>query len=98
MKDFAGDLPTAEAETFYAVQQPIGKAITMAKTTVAAWHDKPTWYAVSTDDRTINPDLERFMANRMRAHTIELKSSHVSLLSHPTEVADLILEATGEQK
>jgi pimeloyl-ACP methyl ester carboxylesterase len=98
VKDFVGDLPTAEAETYYAVQQPIGKAITMAKTTVAAWHDKPTWYAVSTDDRTINPDLERFMANRMHAHTIELKSSHVSLLSRPTEVADLILEATGEQK
>jgi pimeloyl-ACP methyl ester carboxylesterase len=70
----------------------------MAKTTVAAWHDKPTWYAVSTDDRTINPDLERFMASRMRAHTIELKSSHVSLLSHPAEVANLILEASGEQK
>jgi pimeloyl-ACP methyl ester carboxylesterase len=98
VKDFAGDLPMADAETFYAIQQPIGKAITMAKTTVAAWHDKPTWYAVSTDDRTINPDLERFMANRMHAHTIELKSSHVSLLSRPTEVADLILEATGEQK
>ncbi|MFL9981905.1 alpha/beta hydrolase [Paraburkholderia sediminicola] len=98
VKDFAGDLPTAEAETYYAVQQPIGKAITMAKTTVAAWHDKPTWYAVSTDDRTINTDLERFMANRMHAHTIELKSSHVSLLSHPTQVANLILEATGEQK
>jgi pimeloyl-ACP methyl ester carboxylesterase len=98
VKDFAGDLPTAEADTFYAVQQPIGKAITMAKTTVAAWHDKPTWYAVSTEDRTINPDLERFMANRMHAHTIELRASHVSLLSHPTEVADLILEATGEQK
>ena len=98
MKDFAGDLPTAEAETYYAVQQPIGKAITMAKTTVAAWHDKPTWYAVSTEDRTINTDLERFMANRMHAHTIELKSSHVSLLSHPVEVANLILEATGEQK
>ncbi|MGE8165375.1 alpha/beta hydrolase [Paraburkholderia sp. NPDC080076] len=98
LKDFAGDLPTAEAEKYYAVQQPIGKAITMAKTTVAAWHDKPTWYAVSTEDRTINTDLERFMANRMHAHTIELKSSHVSLLSHPTEVANLILEATGEQK
>jgi len=98
LKDFAGDLPTAEAEKYYAVQQPIGKAITMAKTTVAAWHDKPTWYAVSTEDRTINTDLERFMANRMHAHTIELKSSHVSLLSHPTEVANLILKATGEQK
>ncbi|OBR46711.1 alpha/beta hydrolase [Paraburkholderia tropica] len=96
--DFAGDLPPVEAETLYAVQQPIGKAITMAKTSVAAWHDKPTWYAVSTEDRTIDPDLERFMANRMHAHTIELKSSHVSLLSHPTEVANLILEATGTQK
>jgi pimeloyl-ACP methyl ester carboxylesterase len=96
--DFAGDLPIAEAEADYAAQQPLGKAITMAKTTVAAWHDKPTWYAVSTEDRTINPDLERFMANRMHAHTIEIKSSHVSLLSHPTDVANLILEAAGEQK
>ncbi|WP_341315094.1 alpha/beta hydrolase [Paraburkholderia sp. IMGN_8] len=98
VKDFAGDLPTAEAETLYAVQQPIGKSIATAKTTVAAWHDRPTWYAVSTEDRTINSDLERFMANRMHAHTIELKSSHVSLLSHPTEVANLILEAAGVQK
>jgi pimeloyl-ACP methyl ester carboxylesterase len=98
LKDFAGDLPTAEAETLYAVQQPMGKPITMAKTTVAAWHDKPTWYAVSTEDRTINTDLERFMANRMHAHTIELKASHVSLLSRPTEVANLIIEATDVQK
>jgi hypothetical protein len=73
------------------------RLITMAKTTIATWHDKPAWYAVSTDDRTINPDLERFMANRMRAHTIEFKSSHVSLISHPTEVADLILEAAGKR-
>jgi pimeloyl-ACP methyl ester carboxylesterase len=98
VNDFAGDLPKAEAEKYYAVQQPIGKAIPMAKTTVAAWHDKPTWYAVSTEDRTINSDLERFMANRMHAHTIEIKSSHVSLISHPAKVADLILEAAGSQK
>jgi pimeloyl-ACP methyl ester carboxylesterase len=97
VKDFAGDLPTAEAEAYYAVQQPVGKAITTAKTTVAAWRDKPTWYAVSTEDRTINPDLERFMANRMKAHTIDIDSSHVSLISHPQEVANLILQAAGEQ-
>jgi pimeloyl-ACP methyl ester carboxylesterase len=96
LKDFGGDLPTAEAEAYYAVQQPMGKAITTAKTTVAAWHDKPTWYAVSTEDRTINPDLERFMANRMKAHTIEIDSSHLSLISHPQEVANLILEAAGQ--
>ena len=97
VKDFAGDLPTKEAQAYYAVQQPVGKAITSAKTTVAAWRDKPTWYAVSTEDRTINPDLERFMANRMKAHTVEIDSSHVSLISHPQEVADLILEAAGQQ-
>jgi pimeloyl-ACP methyl ester carboxylesterase len=97
VNDFAGDLPKAEAEKYYAVQQPMGRAITTAKTTVAAWRDKPTWYAVSTEDRTINPDLERFMAKRMNAHTIEIPSSHVSLISHPQEVANLILEAAGVQ-
>ncbi len=97
VKDFAGDLPVAQAETYYAVQQPMGRAITSARTTVAAWHDKPTWYAVSTEDRTINPDLERFMATRMKAHTVEIDASHVSLISHPQEVANLILEAAGQQ-
>lgn len=93
LKDFAGDLPPAEARVYYAVQQRMGKPVTQARTTVAAWRQKPSWYAVSTEDRTINPDLQRFMAKRMGAKTIELASSHVSLLSHPREVADLILQA-----
>ena len=50
-------------------------------------------YAVSTEDRTINPDLERFMAKRMGAKTIEVKASHLALISHPDEIAGLILEA-----
>lgn len=93
VKDFAGDLPAGEARAYYAVQQRVGKAITQARTTMAAWHEKPSWYAVSTQDRTINPDLERFMAKRMGATTVELPASHVSLLSHPQEVANLILKA-----
>jgi pimeloyl-ACP methyl ester carboxylesterase len=93
VRDFAGDLPAAEARAYYAVQQPMGKAVTQARTTVAAWRVKPSWYAVSTEDRTIDPDLQRFMARRMGAATIEIASSHVSLLSHPREVADLILRA-----
>jgi len=93
VKDFAGDLPVTEARAYYAVQQRMGKPVTQARTTVAAWHDKPSWYAVSTEDRAINPELQRFMAKRMGAKTIELPSSHVSLLSHPQEVAKLILEA-----
>ena len=94
LRDFAGDLPTSEARNYFAVQQPFARAITQARTTVAAWHVKPTWYAVSTQDRTIDPELQRFMAKRMGAKTIELPASHVSLLSHPREVADLIVSAT----
>jgi pimeloyl-ACP methyl ester carboxylesterase len=92
--DFAGDLPEQEARSYFAVQQPVAKAVTTAKTTVAAWRDKPSWYAVSTEDRTINPDLERFMAQRMKAHTVEIAASHASLISQPEKVADLILQAT----
>jgi len=63
--------------------------------TQAAWRSKPNYYAVSSEDRTIDLDLDRFRAMRMGAKTIELKSSHVSLISHPAELADLILEAAG---
>ena len=94
LRDFAGDLPASEARSYFAVQQPFARAITQARTTVAAWRVKPTWYAVSTQDRTIDPELQRFMAKRMGAKTIELPASHVSLLSHPQEVADLIISAT----
>ena len=95
LADFAGDLPPDEARELCAVQGPISDTLFAGRTTRAAWRDKPSWYAVSTDDRTIDPDLERFMAKRMGATTIELASSHVSLLSHPAEVAALILEAAG---
>jgi pimeloyl-ACP methyl ester carboxylesterase len=95
LRDFAGDLPEAKAKVLYAVQEPFHKALLAGKTTQAAWRSKPSFYAVSTEDRTINPDLERFMARRMRARTIEIRSSHLSLISHPKEVTDLILEAAG---
>jgi pimeloyl-ACP methyl ester carboxylesterase len=95
LRDFAGDLPEARAKVLYAVQWPFHKDLMTGKTKNAAWRSKPSFYAVSTDDRTINPELERFMAKRMGATTIELKSSHVSLISHPQEISDLILKAAG---
>jgi pimeloyl-ACP methyl ester carboxylesterase len=98
LHDFAGDVPEAKAKALYAVQWPFHKALLAGKTTHAAWRSKPSWYAVSTEDRTINPDLERFMAKRMGAKTIEVKSSHVSLISHPDVIANLILEAAGQTK
>jgi pimeloyl-ACP methyl ester carboxylesterase len=97
LRDFAGDLPEARARVLYAVQEPFNKAMLAGNTTEAAWRSKPSFYAVSTEDRTINPDLERFMAKRMGAKTIEVKSSHLSLISHPDEITRLILEAAGHQ-
>ena len=96
LHDFAGDLPEAKAKVLYAVQEPFHKALLTGKTTQAAWRSKPSWYAVSTEDRTINPDLERFMAKRMGATTIEVKASHLALISQPDAIARLILDAAGQ--
>jgi pimeloyl-ACP methyl ester carboxylesterase len=96
LRDFAGDLDPARARALYAVQAAGADALLTDRTTVAAWRSRPCWYQVSTEDRTINPELERFLAQRMKATKIELKSSHVSLLSHPREIADLILAAAGQ--
>src|SRR5262245_47646965 len=98
LRDFAGDLPEAKAKVLYAVQQPFEQALLTGKTTQAAWRSKPSFYAVSTDDRTIDPDLERFMAKRMGAKSIEVKASHVSLISQPEAIANLILEAAAQPK
>jgi len=95
LRDFAGDVPRAQARALFAVQWPFRKALLTGKTTNAAWRSKPSWYAVSTEDRTIDPDLQRFMAKRMGATTIEVASSHVSLISHPDTIASLILDAAG---
>jgi pimeloyl-ACP methyl ester carboxylesterase len=96
LRDFAGDLPAAQARILYAVQEPFRKTLLTGRTTQAAWRSKPSYYAVSTEDRTINPDLERFMAKRMGARTIEVKASHLSLISHADEIAGLVLEAAGQ--
>jgi pimeloyl-ACP methyl ester carboxylesterase len=95
LRDFAGDLPRERARVLYAAQEPFQKPLLAGKTTQAAWRSKPSFYAVSSEDRTINPDLERFMAKRMGAKTIEVKASHVSLISQPEIIANLILEAAG---
>ncbi|MGY4254387.1 pimeloyl-ACP methyl ester carboxylesterase [Bradyrhizobium sp. USDA 4516] len=96
LRDFAGDLPEAKAKVLYAVQQPFQKQLLAGKTSHAAWRSKPSYYAVSTEDRTINPDLERFMAKRMGATTIEVKASHLALISQPDAIARLILDAARQ--
>ena len=98
IKYFANGVQHEKAEVLYAVQQPTAAGLFGGRTTVAAWQTKPSWYAVSKLDETISPDLERFLAKRMKAYTVEVNAGHLSLVSHPREIADLILEAAGRGK
>jgi len=65
------------------------------RTTNAAWRSKPCWYAVSKFDQTISPDLQRFLALRMNATSVELDAGHLALVTEPRAVADLVLAAAG---
>jgi pimeloyl-ACP methyl ester carboxylesterase len=91
--DFANGLSRDRARVLYAAQGTIAQTLFPTKTTVAAWQQKPTRYLVTTDDRTTNPDLQRFLAKRMKAKTIEVDSGHLSLLTHPQTVTEFILGA-----
>jgi pimeloyl-ACP methyl ester carboxylesterase len=90
---FCQDVDGAQASVMAAVQGPLAGAIFGEAPGPAAWHTLPSWYLVSTADRAIAPDLERFMAKRMGATTIEVDSSHASPVSHPREIAELIFAA-----
>ena len=90
---FCEDLSEEAADVLAAVQKPVFNAIFGQPITDAAWKTLPSWYLISRHDQVINPDLERFMAKRMGAHTTEINSSHASLLSHPRAVADVIEQA-----
>ena len=91
--DFAADIPKEKAEFMAIAQVPISTDAFTHKVTSPAWRNKPTWYIVASDDRSINPIQERMMAKRAKAKTIEVKSSHVAYMSHPKESAKLIEEA-----
>ena len=97
LRDFASDIEPRKARVLYAEQGRISATLFASRTTQAAWKSKPSWYAISTQDRTTTPDLQRFLAKRMKATTIEVASGHLSLISHPDEVTALILAAAGQR-
>jgi len=96
LKYFANGVAHDKAEVLYAVQEPTAASLFGERTTVAAWRSRPSWYAVSKLDQTISPDLERFLAKRLKATTVELEAGHLSLVSRPREIAGLILAAAGQ--
>jgi pimeloyl-ACP methyl ester carboxylesterase len=95
---FAQDVPAAEADIMAIVQKPINQSILAEKSGPPAWKQLPTWYQVSESDRVIPPDLQRTFAEQMNATTLSLNASHVSLVSHPDEIAEFILNATQGSK
>jgi pimeloyl-ACP methyl ester carboxylesterase len=91
---FAGDLSAEEQGVVYATHSaPAFDLFTQKRLDGVAWRSKPSWYIVATEDRTVHPDLQRFAAKRMGATTVELKSSHVPMLSQPHAVLDVIRAA-----
>ena len=93
MRDFANGVDPAKARVLFAVQGRVSDQLFQARVTQAAWRTKPSFYALSKLDRTINPDLQRFMAGRMKAKTVELEAGHLAIISHARQVSDLILDA-----
>ena len=93
LNDFANGIDPARARTLYAVQGRVSDTLFTDRTTEAAWRSKPSWYAVSRRDRTISPELQRFLAHRMQARTFEIDSGHLSMISHPQQISQLIMDA-----
>ncbi|MFY9683745.1 MAG: alpha/beta hydrolase [Candidatus Sulfotelmatobacter sp.] len=94
-KYFCGDLSEQEQKLVWATQGVPVPDLFNAKAGGTAWKSKPSWYIVAKNDRTVPPDMERFVAKRMGATTTEVASSHVIMLSHPDVVIDVIRAAAN---
>jgi pimeloyl-ACP methyl ester carboxylesterase len=95
---FCADVPYGEARVMAATQKPLAASAFTGSLPSPAWKTIPSWYLVSQEDHAINPDLERFYAKRMGAHTSEIKASHVAFISQPKVVAELIKLAANTAK
>mgnify|MGYP000844092017 FL=1 len=97
-ENFAPDVKDVERSVIAATQGPIKADAFGEKIAHAAWHDKPSWYVVSKNDRMINPELERAMAKKINANTTEVAASHVSMVSQPDVVTRTIEQALSGQQ
>ncbi len=95
MAHFAADVDPAQARVMYAVQQALAASTLQDVMGVPAWKSHPPWFLVAANDEAIPPDAERQFAARMGATTSEVASSHVAMVSHPAEVAQLIETAAS---
>jgi len=97
-EDFAQDLPAKEIAVLIATQVPVSVAAMKGEVTIPAWKSKPSWYIVAANDRAISPDLEVAQAKKIRAATTTVPSSHVVMLSQPSKVAGVIIDAASQAR
>jgi hypothetical protein len=95
-EDSAQDLSDEEKQVLAATQTPTAAAVFGATITTAAWKTKPSWCVIASNDRAVSPELEKSEAAAIKATSITIASSHVPMLSHPKEVADLIEQAAAK--
>ncbi|MGY6127473.1 alpha/beta fold hydrolase (plasmid) [Paraburkholderia strydomiana] len=94
--DFAADVPENLTRVLSAAQVPIAAKAFGETVSQVAWKEKPSWYVVTTKDRAVSPDVERFMAERMGAKIVPMASSHLAPVSHAGAIADVIDRAARE--
>jgi pimeloyl-ACP methyl ester carboxylesterase len=92
---FAGDLSEQEQKVVWATHFAPAADLFTKNVVGTAWKSKPSWYIVATSDRTVQPELQRFVAKRMGATIYEVDSSHVPMLSNPKFVIDVIRTAAN---
>ncbi len=93
VEHFAADVDSTRAHVMYAVQQPLASSAFTDVMGVPAWKSLPSWYLVAQNDEALPHDAERQFATRMGATTTEIAASHVAMVSHPTQVTQLIAKA-----
>jgi pimeloyl-ACP methyl ester carboxylesterase len=94
-ESFAQDLSPADQSLLLAAQGATQSAILATPIKKAAWHSKPSWFVIASNDRTISPEQEISTAKRMGAKTLTVATSHVAMLAKPKEVADFVIEAAA---
>jgi len=95
MNHFAADVDSTQAKVLYAVQQALASSAFTDVMGTPAWKSLPSWYLITQNDEALPPDAQRQLAARMNAATVEIPSSHVAMISHPQEVAELIETAAA---
>jgi len=90
---FAADVDAARARVMFAVQQPLAASAFNVVMEVPAWKSLPAWYLIATNDEALPPDAQHLFAKRMDADTVDVHSSHLAMVSHPSEVVRLIQTA-----